>query len=163
MPKPEPVKQIVAGARGIFGEWFLLDRNTNRVLSFDSSRKFIEQLAGEEPVDLAVDARGRVYVLHRRAKAVHRYGGVASSEAQVASGQWKQPVGLTLDAVGRLYVLDRQLARIDVFEPGGRRIHSIGPRLPGGTELRNPLDLAVDGSGRLYIVDGKLASVLVME
>ncbi|MDX1503092.1 MAG: hypothetical protein R3325_12100 [Thermoanaerobaculia bacterium] len=69
---------------------------------------------------------------------------------------------LDVDPLGNLYLLDEDAQRVVVFDRLGERIAVIGPRLPGGLELKRPEDLAVDDSGRLYVADRR-QGVAVLE
>ena len=76
---------------------------------------------------------------------------------------WREPYAVAADALGFIYVLDRGNKRIDVFDPDGGILWSLGPVLPGGVELDDPRDIAVDGSGRILVADRGLSVLLVIE
>lgn len=159
----QPAEGLWAGARGQFGQWYLLDRDTDSVLGYAPVGGRPGVLAGGDPQDLALDSRDRVYVLDRKANTVVRLRPDGGSDGIVARGDWDRPQALAIDPLDNLYVLDRGNAQVLVFDPEGKRLEVLGPQLPGGIELRSPQDLAVDGSGRLWIADSKLAAVVVVE
>ncbi len=158
----QPLRDVVAGERGAFGQWYLLDGAANRVQVFIPSGAFLNELAAGEPIDLAQDSRGRLYVLDRKSRQVQRFDPNGTPLGIVARGDWRKPEAIAIDPLDRLYVLDRESARIDIFA-GGAKVASIGPLLPGGIELRGPTDLAIDGSGRVYVADGRLSAIVVLE
>jgi sugar lactone lactonase YvrE len=123
----------------------------------------VDRIRDQNIVDLDVDARGRLWVLDGEQNRVLRFGLDGTAEGVKVRHDWRQPEALAVDSIGNVYVLDREAKTVDVFGPDGAALHSVGPVLGDGTELRRPRDLAVDGSGRLYIVDGDPAAVLILE
>ncbi|MCB1035854.1 MAG: hypothetical protein KDD47_18685, partial [Acidobacteria bacterium] len=161
--KQEPLKRVEAGLSGALGQWYLLDPGDERVQVFVPRGQFLSSLMEGDPVDLAQDLQGRLYVLDRKAGKVLRYAANGNSDGTAAAGDWRKAEAVAIDILGRVYVLDRGSASIDVWSPGGKKLVSVGPVLPGGIELRNPLDLSLDASGRLYVVDSRLEAVVVLE
>jgi hypothetical protein len=156
-----------AGARSSFGEWVILDRDRRQVVRFDRDGRYratvVDRIRDQSIVDLDVDARGRLWLLDGEQNHVLRFGFDGTAEGLRVSHDWRRSEALAVDSLGNVYVLDREAKTVDVFGPDGAAIHSVGPVLSDGTELRRPRDLAVDGSGRLYIVDGDPAAVLILE
>ena len=61
---------------------------------------------------------------------------------------------LAVDAKGRIYVLDGGFCRIDVFEPDGTYLRSIGRRGEGPGEMKPATGLALDGANqRIWVLD----------
>ncbi len=156
-----------AGARSSLGEWVILDRDRRQVVRFDRDGRYratvVDRIRDQSIVDLDVDARGRLWLLDGEQNHVLRFGFDGTAEGVRVSHDWRRSEALAVDSLGNVYVLDREAKTVDVFGPDGAAIHSVGPVLSDGTELRRPRDLAVDGSGRLYIVDGDPAAVLILE
>jgi DNA-binding beta-propeller fold protein YncE len=119
--------------------------------------------ASPEPVDLATDSFGWLYVIDKDSRGVHRFSPDGVYQGGLASVSWEEPYALDVDAFGNLYVLDRRTKKIDVFDPDGVSRWSLGPVLPGGVELRDPRDVAVDGQGRVYIADRNLSVVVLVQ
>ncbi len=161
--KKEPLKSVGAGASGALGQWYLLDSGAKRVQVFVPRGKFLSTLMEGDPVDLAQDLQGKIYVLDRKARKVNRYLSNGRSDGVAASGNWRKPEAVAVDILGRVYILDRDNATINIFGLQGGKVQTIGPQLPGGIELRNPVDLTVDASGRLYIADSRLQAVVIVE
>jgi len=162
----KPVEQIIAGSRGIFRQWLVLDGNKKRVYVFDEAATYLSSLLGDddqEPVDVSVDYLGRIHVLDRRSNAVVRFAADGSQPRRLIRGDWRRPEAIAVDELGNLYVLDRDAKTIDVFDASGNRRWQLGPRLPGGIELKSPRDIGVDGTGRIYIADRSLKAFLVLE
>jgi hypothetical protein len=79
----------------------------------------VEEVAGGfgEPVGLAVDRTGTVYVSDARAGAVLRLDG---SRARVVARGLAGPAGLALDPEGRILVAEERRGRLLRLEPAGR-------------------------------------------
>lgn len=66
----------------------------------------------------------------------------------------QRPTGVALSPAGdRLYVVDTLGHEVAVFDPGGRRIGTIGRRGTGDGEFNFPTNIAVDRAGFLYVTD----------
>jgi streptogramin lyase len=170
-PDPErpdnALREIVAGARGLAGEWILLSSRGKSVSSISADGSSLATLplvgADPEPVDLVTDAFGWLYIIDKDSRGVHRFNADGVYEGGLSSVTWDEPYALDVDDLGYLYVLDRGAKKIDVFDPEGVSRWSLGPVLPGGVELRDPRDIAVDGQGRLYIADRSLSVVVMVQ
>ncbi len=163
--KEKPLKGLLAAERGRFGDWFIIARGWKSLLSFVTARQGQALLAANkpEPVDLAQDVLGRIYVLDRNSKSVLRLGVDRRQVETVLKAAWKRPVALALDPLGNTYVLDRGNRTVEMWNAAGRRQARLGPQLGGGIELRKPVDLAVDGSGRVFIADSDLPFVVMLD
>lgn len=159
----EPAEELTAGSRGLFGQWYLIESDLDRLLGYPPVGGRPGTLASGDPIDVATDRRGLVYLLDGDAGTVTRFDAQGASEGVVVRGDWRRPQALEVDFLGNIYILDRSESQIHVYGPDGERLQTLGPRLPGGIELRNPMDLSVDGSGRLWLVDSRLAAVVVLE
>jgi DNA-binding beta-propeller fold protein YncE len=67
--------------------------------------------------------------------------------------------GLTGDAQGRLYVADAFQGYVQVFDPFGRRVSTIGSFGEGAGQLRTPMDVALDPFNRLLVTSANNARV----
>lgn len=162
-PAGIPIKNLVAGQLGVFRQWFALDKEKKTLWSFDrrGQGKMLSSQA-QDVEDMALAPRGGLLLLDRRQGSVTRLD-MDGSAAKRVSGSWKKPQSVASDTLGNLYVLDAGQNVVDVRDPDGAKIATLGPRLPGGVELKSPEDIAVDGQGRIYIADRGLAQVYVVE
>lgn len=158
-----PLKELEAGVRTGAGRWYLLDGDPPRVLRFGAEGDFqgLVTARHEEPVDVAIDPRGRLHVLDRGSGTVVRFELDGRREGVVARGTWRRAEAIEVDSLGNVYVLDRDARIVDVFDPQGQRVYRLGPTLPGGVQLRGPRDLAVDGAGHVYIADRNGSAIVV--
>ncbi len=71
------------------------------------------------------------------------------------NGQFSQPAGVAVDASGRIYVADQQNHRIQIFDPAGSHVATMGgPNQGAGNgQFNQPTGVAVDGSGTIYVAD----------
>ena len=162
----ETLEALEAGARGLFGHWFVIDTDPRRVLMFTPDGQYqstlIERI--DNPRDLAIDSRGRLFILNERAGVVMRFTAEGVREKPVVSGgAWERPEALAVDGVGNLYILDVDAKTIDIYTSDGTVVTTIGPVLFNGVELDDPRDIAVDSTGRLFIADRGLDAILVLE
>ncbi len=74
-------------------------------------------------------------------------------------GQMDDPLGVAVDQKGVVYVADSGNSRIDKFSNTGAFIGTVGPTIPGGTDLQVPTGVAVDNPANqgddpnIYVAD----------
>ena len=117
------------------------------------------------PVDMAIDEEGRVYVLNRsyenRPDGVHvtiatldeEFVGEFSKFGEDA-GDMYWPTACDLDSDGNLYVADEYLNRITVYDGDGEYIRHWGDVGSGSGQFNGPSGIAVHGD-TLWLVDSK--------
>ena len=160
--KREAVKGLEAGQQGLFGQFFLLQRSSDRILAFDAQGNFLTTVSEDDPIDLTRDEHGRLYVLSKT-DIVRRFSPEGLPQELVLRESWDHAVALEVDALGRIYILQRGQENIKIYDSDGELVTTIGPTLANGIELRKPQDLAIDGRGRLFIADEGLKGVVVLE
>ena len=135
------------------------------MLRFDAAGTYDATLVEPrpEPVDLAVDGSGRLYVLQEESNTVVRFDRDGTREGAVVTGEWRRPYAIDVDALGNLYVLNRDENTVHVYDPMGRPMLALGPSLPGGITLDDPRDVAVDDAGRVFIADRGAHGIVVLE
>ena len=118
------------------------------------------------PTDVAVDSRGRVWVLdgaQDRILQFDREGQLQQSLTSFAQETFDQPVGLTVDARDRLWVADTGNHRLLVADPDGSSVQVIPLAAPDERPV-NPTDLMVTPNGSAtWIVDNDNHRVLVRD
>ena len=161
------LENVEAVEPAAFGHWFVLTTKPGRVLQYDRKlvyvRKLMDSSTGGEPVDIARDRRGRLYVLDGKSGLVHRFTADGEKEGRLGAGGRRKLIGLDVDAAGNVYLLAKDTRQVEVLDPNGQKFDTLGPMLPGGKELRRPLDLAVDGAGRVYLIESRPAGLIVVE
>ena len=76
-------------------------------------------------------------------------------------GQMLFPTYLALDSKGNLYVTDTLNARVQVFDPEGDYIKSIGQRGSAWGMFDKPKGVALDSFGNVYVVDSGWSNVQI--
>jgi DNA-binding beta-propeller fold protein YncE len=127
----------------------------------------------ERPVGLALDrARRRLYVADAGTlqSAEHtvkifdwdgRLVGAIGRDKGDGPGQFLFPTYVAVDANGRVYVSDTLNARVQVFDPDGRYVATIGERGTAWGMFDTPKGVALDGFGNVYVVDSGWSNVQI--
>jgi len=157
---------------------FVLDGQAKKVRVYDGKAKeFVAELGGpgeapdefEGPVDLAVSADGRAFVVDSPSHVVKVFGPdggfrgfIGGCDADGApmfgyvKGTFNEPVAACLDGEGRLLVAERMNRRVQRFTAGGEFDGLEIPLDAAGsspTYEPDPRDVAADGTGNIYILD----------
>ncbi|HVT96816.1 MAG TPA: NHL repeat-containing protein, partial [Acidobacteriaceae bacterium] len=111
-----------------------------------------------EPLGLAGDGSGNVYVADRAGNAVKEIPvGCASGGCVVTlGGGFSSPAGVAVDGNGNIYVADFGNGAVKVM-PAGCADSSCVTTLGGG--FSHPFGVAVDGSGNVYVADNGMDAV----
>ena len=117
------------------------------------------------PMDLAIDEEGRVYVVNRSYE--NRPDGVRVSIVTMDEdfvGEFSQfgegpgdlywPTACALDGNGNLYVADEWLNRITIFDGDGEYISHWGEAGDGAGQFNGPSGIAIDGD-TMWVVDSR--------
>lgn len=114
------------------------------------------------PVDIALGAEGRLYILCRQegTALVRKYsfddedggdfGGFGDEE-----GKFQWPVSIVADSAENLYISDEALHRISSFNREGEFLACFGEFGSGEGQLNRPAGLALDPEENLYVVDAQ--------
>lgn len=106
----------------------MLDKNTKSVTYTDRDGKVLFKLPAkgtgyelDEPVDLAFDSLGHLYVLDRGKNAVVVFGAKHKFVANItmpekSAGAFTRAAALGVDPVGRLFIFDERAKRIQVYQ-----------------------------------------------
>ncbi len=116
------------------------------------------------PVDLAVDKGGKIYVVSHGIEYVPitaRVGICTIDEEFLGElghygrgkGEFVWPCSIALDSNDNVYVADNHLNRITVFSSHGELLNQWGSRGSGDPEFNKPSGLVFDKEDNLYLVD----------
>jgi serine/threonine protein kinase/sugar lactone lactonase YvrE len=116
----------------------------------------------EEPVSMAVDATGSLFVLDHNRYRVLKFnlqGELLTSWGKKGSreGEFNDPMGITVDPYGDIYVADTGNNRVQKFNSFGVFSYLVGGK--GKNGLQEPIAVAADRSGHLFVLDKKKAKV----
>ena len=112
------------------------------------------------PFDLAVDARGNVFVADTYNHRIQKFDTngtfiTAWGSKGTGDGEFSGPGGVWVDTLGYVFVADTQNNRMQKFDNNGRFITSWASLGEGDGELFGPSAVTVDTSGNVYIADAK--------
>ncbi len=168
-------------AVGKDGRVYVADTWNHRIQVFDSNGKFLKSWGsfvstnGElgqpgvfwGPRDIAIDAKGNIYVTDTGNKRVQvfdpdgkflaQFGGAGSDP-----GKFDEPVGLAIDKAGNVYVADTWNQRVQKFSGTGYAFLMSWPI--HGWESQSVVNkpyLAVDSQNRVYASDPENFRILV--
>ena len=140
---------------------------TTRTYHYDRTIGRMEAVGGPgmlQPVDLALAADGRMYVLNR-GREIRRDGlritmmtldedflGQFSGFGQ-DDGQAVWPTSIALDSNQNLYLADEWLNRISIFNKDGEYLDKWGVAGSGDGEINRPACIRFDKEDNMYLVD----------
>src|SRR4029077_1868938 len=94
----------------------------------------------QEPIGLAADSKGRIYVLDQKLKRVFRFNTTGLTDSTYSPLVFNQPVFLAIDGQDQLYVSDAETNQVLRFRSDG---NPLNPPLPSASML--PRALAARG------------------
>jgi TolA-binding protein len=106
----------------------VLDRDTKSVVVMDRDGKTLTKIAAkgtgyefDNPVDLAFDAFGNIYVLDRGKPTLYVFGPknkllASFTMPEKETGSFPKPQAFALDGAGRVYLFDDRSQRIQVYQ-----------------------------------------------
>ena len=121
--------------------------------SIDFLRSYRASFAA--PTRIAVDSTDRIYISDPSRKEVM----IRAADGRIVSRllQEGSPLSVAVDPSGRIYVGDGDSGSVNVFDPGGHYLFSLGQ---GPGEFLIPSDIAIaQVSGRIYVTDSKAHQV----
>ncbi|MBB6672174.1 YIP1 family protein [Cohnella nanjingensis] len=118
----------------------------------------------DQPQDLFIDGRNRLYVADTGNGRVLELDDKGRLIRAIGEGELEEPTGLYVDESGQLYVADYGAEQIAIYDRDGKRIKTIGKPeslLFGKNNAFKPKKITVDKRGNLYIVGEGLIQGLV--
>lgn len=148
-------------AAGGFSNFYVSDRNNNRICIFDSYKSYKGNLYPKtndrrnrlnQPRGISTDYENNIWIVDGRSDQVLKLspsgskildiGGFGISERQL-----KNPTQIDIGNEGSVYIADRGKSRIAVFDRLGRYQYEIKDH------LKTPTGVAVDKDGLIYVCD----------
>ncbi len=127
----------------------------------------------ERPTGIAIDrTRGRIYLVdtaHTRSTehtvkvfdmAGELVGKIGTGKGE-EPGQFLFPTYAAVDAAGNLYVSDTLNSRVQVVDPDGKFLRSVGQRGNSWGSFDKPKGVALDAFGNVYVVDSGWSNVQI--
>lgn len=163
--RPVAVFNPTAIAMGPDDRVYVSLSTSGTVLAFDLTKGVGYRVAAEEghkpklPYGIAVDGAGNLYVGDQGENVVWAYDAKGKFVRQIGKGMLERPTGLAFDRQRRmLYVVNgghgtSMRHQIEVFDPDGRHLRTIGKRGEGPGEFNFPSSVVVAPDGRLFVAD----------
>jgi DNA-binding beta-propeller fold protein YncE len=155
------------------GKVYVADSQAKRVFVYDLKGTLLTAFGrvGEmdTPTGVAIDEkRDRLYVADTKKHTIIVYaladGKLLKTIGEKGSGElgkFNLPTNIILDRTGNLYVTDTGNFRVQILEPDGKPIRSIGQI---GDKLGNfsrPKGIALDSEDNLYVVDSAFNNIQI--
>jgi DNA-binding beta-propeller fold protein YncE len=167
-----PFSQPVGIAWDPAGVLFVADSVGGRIVTFDSTGKFLGEFARglvTRPCGLAFDVKNRrllvadaethqLVFLTMDGALQQRIG-----SRGVGLGRFNFPTNVAIDSQGRIYVADSLNFRVQQFSPDLQTIKQIGRKgdMPG--YFGQPKGLAIDSQDHLFVVDAGFETIQVFD
>jgi DNA-binding beta-propeller fold protein YncE len=155
---------------------YVVEQEKKGISVFDRQGKkiqFITHPGIERPTGIALDReRGKIYLadtghtksrLHN-VKVFDLRGeliGTVGREKGSEPGQFLFPTYLAVDPQGNLYVTDTLNSRIQVFDPDGKYLRTVGGRGSAWGMFDKPKGVALDSFGNVYVADSGWSNVQI--
>ena len=173
----EPLAKPVGLALDTDENLYVVEQAKKQVSVFDREGKKLRSITHpslERPTGIAIDrARGRIYLADTGGSKTEHGHSVKVFDAEgklirtlgrgkgQEPGQFLFPTYLAVDAQGNLYVTDTLNARVQMFDPEGNYVKTIGERGNGWGMFDKPKGVAVDSFGNVYVADSGWSNVQI--
>lgn len=147
---------------------WVADSGRARVVELDATTGSVLQEFGEKgdkegmlgyPKDIAVDAKGTVYVLDAEYSRIAAFSSNGKPKGSMGRGGvkdiLKSPIAIDMDDKGLVYVLDEKRKTVTLFNSMGFSVSEFGKRGKLDNELHSPMDIATNGEAVLVLDDNK--------
>ncbi len=164
-----------------FGIWvteddhkYITDLGGRLVLAYDSGNNYIQSYGNaeilEKPTGVAVYG-DKVYVADQKKNKVLVFDKdsgdivqeIGGDRASSEDGSFYRPSHITVDKDGQLFVTDSFNFRIQIFDPEGNFIKSIGQAGDRIGNFARPKGIAIDREDHLYAVDAAFENTQIFD
>jgi sugar lactone lactonase YvrE len=119
-----------------------------------------QTIVAENGVRIVHNAKGGVWGTAPKVsiELVRTIGDVDSDDENLA---FNSPADLAVDTPGNIYIADSQNQRIQVFDPEGRYLRTVGRKGQGPGEFMSTRSIDFDGEGRFHVLDNRQRRIQV--
>lgn len=160
------------------GNIFVVDKNNERIMKFDSDRNFLAkwgsqgtgalQFSGNAAEDLAFDSEGNVWVVDRGNDRIMKFDADGNAVNIGATGQnwigtlgsgsnqFDDPYGIAINSGDSIYIADRRNERIQVINTSGQFLFRWGSTGSGNGQFADnggAHDIAIAANGNVVVAD----------
>jgi outer membrane protein assembly factor BamB len=141
------------------GNIYVSESGARRVRVFDPERRLIAEWGEHgtgpgqfvEPLGIAVDSEGNVYVVDLQRHDIQKFDGQGNLLAAISTDAFDAAVYMAIDAEDTLWVaVDYSVA---AFSSDGELLHTFGSEGTGPGQFEWPIDVAVGADGTIYAAD----------
>lgn len=155
------------------GKVYVADSQSKRIFVYDLKGNLLtafgKQGELDDPSGVAIDEkRGRLYVVDTKKHNVSVYnladGNLLKTFGERGTGElgkFNLPTNITLDRAGNLYVVDTGNFRIQILDPDGKPIKSIGKLGDRLGNFSRPKGIALDSEDNIYVVDSAFENIQI--
>jgi hypothetical protein len=128
------------------------------IVSAHGPAQHIASFPAVDPVDIASDREGKIFVLERsaaRVRVLDEEGVELASFGSAGSGpgEFSEPSGIDVDSEGNIYVADTGNDRVQIFSPVGEYVRSVGRSGNKIGEISRPEGVAIEYNGLIAVAD----------
>lgn len=161
----EPVNVLFSPIRiseGSDNRLYVTDAKSNSLFILNNLLTEGELRELDQPLGVAVDAAGNMYVGNDGRDNVEVYDSMGNKLRDIGIGSIQMPNDLAFDLAGNLYVVDSLANNVQVYSPDGELLRTLGDTL-----MQFPVSLAIaynvpgGGAGELYVADQGHAKIQV--
>ncbi len=145
------------------GRVFVTDTAQDRVFVY-SGKKFVAAMGKsgefESPSGVALDEqRELIYIADSKKHMVLVYSLKDYAKIRefgrrgAGPGEFNFPTNITVDKTGKVYVVDTANFRVQIFDPEGKHLKTIGALGDTPGSLARPKGIGIDSDGHIYVVD----------
>lgn len=160
------------------GNIFVVDKNNERIMKFDSDRNFLLkwgsqgtgalQFSGNAAEDLAFDSEGNVWVVDRGNDRIMKFDASGNAVNIGGTGQnwigtigsgtsnFDDPYGIAINSGDSIYIADRRNERIQVLNTSGQFLFRWGSVGSGDGQFASnggAHDIAISSHGHVVVAD----------
>lgn len=141
-----------------FTMW-VLDAGNHRIQTFSKENYQIKYIIDnlKEPIDIAIDGMGHLYVLDKGLKQIHKYDNNGNLIKSFGEVQLKEPVGLAVGKDKSIYVIDKEYNGFLIFKENGEYEGLKGDFT--GISGFQPSVIAIDKKGNIFVGDEKAGCI----
>lgn len=113
----------------------------------------------DEPVGIATDPLGNVYVTDEGSQYVHKFDPRGTPLLSFQEDSLKHPQSIAVDFEGVIYVTDPARAGVFIFLPDDEHHHELRLKTRGNAE--NSISIVVDDDSTIYVLDANTGKVSI--